>query len=146
MHPRTRGLATNRAPPHVRVGVSEPAPSDNRYELQKELSEGSTGSGEWMGQEGGVVAHASAGRLGTAPATTCPKTAKLAASEPMTIGARGALLEHSRDGTVLIGGDGRILYASPSLANVLGYATEELVDKDIFSLIHPEDVQHTAML
>jgi PAS domain S-box-containing protein len=57
-----------------------------------------------------------------------------------------ALLERSRDATVLISATGRIVYANPAAAQMLGYKAEDLIDNDIFSLIHPDDVLATSEL
>jgi PAS domain S-box-containing protein len=57
-----------------------------------------------------------------------------------------ALLETSRDGTVVIGRNARVLYANPSAARILCYAAHDLDDKDVFSLIHPEDLQRIREL
>jgi PAS domain S-box-containing protein len=49
------------------------------------------------------------------------------------------LVEKSSDATSLIDPAGKILYASPSAVRVLGYTPRELVGRDSFELIHPED-------
>jgi PAS domain S-box-containing protein len=51
-----------------------------------------------------------------------------------------ALIEHSADVINLLDETGRILYASPSVTHILGYAPEEQVGRDAFELIHPDDV------
>jgi PAS domain S-box-containing protein len=55
-----------------------------------------------------------------------------------------ALLEHSHEGTVLLGPDGVICYGNPAIAQVLGYAANELVGSDLLRLIHPDDRQAVA--
>jgi PAS domain S-box-containing protein len=55
-----------------------------------------------------------------------------------------ALLEHSEEGTVLVGADGVICYGNPAIAQVLGYAAHELVGSSLLRLIHPEDRQAIA--
>jgi PAS domain S-box-containing protein len=85
---------------------------------------------------------------GSAARTASARTGPVAVG-PTRRGYRGrieALLERSRDGTVLIGADGRLIYVSPSTAQILGYAAEHLIDNNIFSLIHPDDVQGTSEL
>jgi two-component system cell cycle sensor histidine kinase/response regulator CckA len=51
-----------------------------------------------------------------------------------------ALVEKSFEGVVLADAGGVIRYASPSSLRVLGYDPEELVGRDGFALIHPEDL------
>jgi PAS domain S-box-containing protein len=50
-----------------------------------------------------------------------------------------ALIENSSDAVLLMDPDGRILYASPSTARVLGYSPEEITGSNCFDLIHPSD-------
>lgn len=50
-----------------------------------------------------------------------------------------SLIEKSSDGVVLIDASSKIIYASPSNKQVLGYAPEELEGKIGFDLIAPED-------
>ncbi len=51
-----------------------------------------------------------------------------------------ALIEHSTDAISLIAKDGRILYVTPSASRISGYAYEERVGVNLFTLIHPEDL------
>ncbi len=50
-----------------------------------------------------------------------------------------SLIEHSPDAISLLDPRGEVLYASPSTADVLGYRPEELVGRNGWDLIHPED-------
>jgi PAS domain S-box-containing protein len=52
------------------------------------------------------------------------------------------LVQHSSDIITVLTPEGSVLYSSPSLENVLGYAPAERVGKHIFvtALVHPEDV------
>ncbi|MGH7790639.1 MAG: ATP-binding protein, partial [Candidatus Binatia bacterium] len=50
-----------------------------------------------------------------------------------------ALLEHSSDLVSILDGDGTIRFASPSHERVLGYTPEELVGRNSFELLHPDD-------
>lgn len=52
-----------------------------------------------------------------------------------------ALVEHSPDAIALLDPDGTVLYLSPSTSRVLGYLPEELVGRNAFELIHPEDYE-----
>jgi len=50
------------------------------------------------------------------------------------------LAENAHDLIVLVDGDGKFLYVSPSHARVLGYEPRELEGTRLFDLIHPEDL------
>ncbi len=50
-----------------------------------------------------------------------------------------ALIEQSRDGVALINENGIIRYASPSTTRILGYAVDELVNRNAFELVHPDE-------
>jgi PAS domain S-box-containing protein len=50
------------------------------------------------------------------------------------------LFEHSSDAVALVSGEGFIVYESPSVTRVLGYAPEELIGRNMFDLIHPDDL------
>lgn len=51
-----------------------------------------------------------------------------------------SLIENSTDCVVLLSADMKPFYVSPSVANILGYAPEEVYKMDLFSLIHPDDL------
>jgi PAS domain S-box-containing protein len=51
-----------------------------------------------------------------------------------------ALMEHGADLIAVLNADGSIRFASPSHAHVLGYAPEELVGRNAFDFIHPDDL------
>jgi PAS domain S-box-containing protein len=53
-----------------------------------------------------------------------------------------ALIEHSSDAAIMVDGQGTILYASPPIERLLGYAPEEMVGQDRMAFIDPE--QHDA--
>jgi PAS domain S-box-containing protein len=50
------------------------------------------------------------------------------------------MIEKNSDMMTLATPDGKLLYSSPSLTNVLGYSEEELTTIPAFELIHPDDV------
>ncbi len=50
-----------------------------------------------------------------------------------------SLIENSRDIISILTSDGTIVYESPALEYVLGYAPDELIGKNAFDLIYPED-------
>jgi PAS domain S-box-containing protein len=49
------------------------------------------------------------------------------------------LIENSADAIALVAADGIVLYNSPAVARVLGYAPAELLGHNFLSLFHPED-------
>ncbi|HLI82498.1 MAG TPA: PAS domain S-box protein [Bryobacteraceae bacterium] len=51
-----------------------------------------------------------------------------------------ALVEHSADGIALLDARGKIEYGNPAISKVLGYGTAEIYGRDVFELIHAEDV------
>jgi len=55
-----------------------------------------------------------------------------------------SLIENSPDAISLIDPHGEVLYASPSTAKVFGYQPEELVGRNGWDLIHPEDREHSS--
>jgi PAS domain S-box-containing protein len=50
-----------------------------------------------------------------------------------------ALLEHSSDLLAILNPDGTVRFASPSHERVLGYGAGELVGRNAFDLVHPDD-------
>jgi PAS domain S-box-containing protein len=52
-----------------------------------------------------------------------------------------ALIEHAYDVVLLSSVEGTILYASPSVQMMLGYAPEELIGRNGFDLVHPDHRQ-----
>ncbi|CAG0928949.1 Sensor protein kinase WalK [Thermoflexales bacterium] len=52
-----------------------------------------------------------------------------------------ALIEHSSDVVTLLDAAGRIVYTSPSITRILGYAVEDYVGRNSFDLVHPDDVE-----
>jgi len=53
------------------------------------------------------------------------------------------LTENSLDVLTILNRDGNFLYNSPSLKTVLGYEPKELIGRNAFELIHPEDLPAT---
>ncbi len=51
-----------------------------------------------------------------------------------------ALVQNSSDVTVVLDARGTILYESPAVERVLGYAPEERVGRKILDLVHPDDL------
>ena len=50
-----------------------------------------------------------------------------------------SLIENASDVIAVLGRDGEIRYLSPSIKRVLGYAPEEIMGRNAFTLVHPED-------
>ncbi len=57
-----------------------------------------------------------------------------------------ALEQNSWDAVHLLSTEGIILYESPSVVRVLGYEPEELVGRNSFELVHPDDVPRVGEL
>jgi two-component system, cell cycle sensor histidine kinase and response regulator CckA len=51
-----------------------------------------------------------------------------------------ALIESASDIITVLDGDGIIRYESPSIERIFGYSQDELIGKNIFDLIHPDDL------
>jgi len=51
-----------------------------------------------------------------------------------------ALAEHAQDPICEVDSDGRILFASPSFTDLLGYSREEVASLNLVSIIHPDDL------
>ncbi len=51
-----------------------------------------------------------------------------------------SLVEHAQDIIVVLDRWGRVIYQSPSTAEVLGYGPEGILGMDVFDLIHPDDL------
>jgi len=49
------------------------------------------------------------------------------------------LARHATDAVFRLGLDGRFLYASPSVSEILGVSPDELIGRSLFSSLHPED-------
>ena len=62
-----------------------------------------------------------------------------------------ALLEYSTEAIALLTSEGLVTYASPSTERITGYTARELVGRNSFALLHPQDLeavrqQFTALL
>jgi PAS domain-containing protein len=51
-----------------------------------------------------------------------------------------AIFEHSSDGLSLLDASGTVVFASPSVTPILGYALEEFLGRNAFDMVHPEDL------
>jgi PAS domain S-box-containing protein len=50
-----------------------------------------------------------------------------------------SLIENALDVIAVLGADGKLHYLSPSIERVLGYTPEEIIGRDAFDFLHPED-------
>ncbi|MEK6572171.1 MAG: PAS domain S-box protein, partial [Bacteroidota bacterium] len=57
-----------------------------------------------------------------------------------------ALIENSSDGVALIDSKGSVLYQSSSVSRLLGYSVEEFIGRNVFELVHPDDLQEAERL
>ena len=55
-----------------------------------------------------------------------------------------SLIENASDIVTIVGDNGVFRYASPSVERVLGYAPVELLERNAFDLVHPEDIALVA--
>lgn len=51
-----------------------------------------------------------------------------------------SLVEHAQDIIVVLDREGRVTYQSPRTGEILGYGPEGILGKNVFDLIHPEDL------
>jgi PAS domain S-box-containing protein len=56
----------------------------------------------------------------------------------------GTLLAHSRDLIAVVDKEGRVIYANPEAERLLGFVPAEQIGRNVFELVHPEDLQATA--
>src|SRR5579875_1809900 len=57
-----------------------------------------------------------------------------------------AMVENSTDAISLVDAQGKVLYSSHAISPIFGYSLEERKGKNIFELVHPEDVGETLPL
>jgi PAS domain S-box-containing protein len=55
-----------------------------------------------------------------------------------------SMIENISDVILVVDGDGVIRFASPSLERVFGFRTEELVGRDAFERVHPDDLERVV--
>src|SRR5438552_16387653 len=56
-----------------------------------------------------------------------------------------ALVENSSDVLVLVDGQGRVVYVTPSAARHLAWSPVDLIDRSLLDLIHTDDRELTSM-
>jgi len=52
-----------------------------------------------------------------------------------------ALIENGQDSISLLSRDGVLLWESPAIVRILGYAPDEFIGQNLFALIHPDDFE-----
>lgn len=57
-----------------------------------------------------------------------------------------ALIENSADAITLLDAKGMAVYDSPAAPGLLGYAKDELVGRNVFEFMHPDDLRDTQLL
>jgi two-component system cell cycle sensor histidine kinase/response regulator CckA len=57
-----------------------------------------------------------------------------------------SIVENTREWIWSAGLDGRLIYNSPAVKDILGYEPEELIGVDFFDYIHPEDLSRASKL
>lgn len=55
-----------------------------------------------------------------------------------------AMVESGADAVAVLSEDGKPMYISPSISNILGYSEAEVMKMDIFTLLHPDDIPGVA--
>jgi PAS domain S-box-containing protein len=55
--------------------------------------------------------------------------------------ATGILLDHTQDKIAVVDGDGTYEYVNAAAERILGYTDEELLGKNAFEFVHPDDVE-----
>ena len=55
-----------------------------------------------------------------------------------------ALIEHASDIIAVLDAEGRVLFSSPAGSRVLGYPSDYRAGENVFSLVHPDDVERVA--
>src|SRR5271166_6454062 len=110
----------------------------NTWEAQKIRKDGTT---LWVNESAKAVerAHGDVVVLIACEDITQRKRAEEAARESAK--RFRALIEHAFDVVLLLDRDCGVLYASPSVERVLGYAPRELVGRNSLDLIHPDHVE-----
>ena len=57
-----------------------------------------------------------------------------------------AMIENSADAIALLGADGTIHFESPAATRILGYEIDEMVGRNVFEFLHPDDTTIAANL
>ncbi len=107
----------------------------NTWEVQKVRKDGET---LWVRETATAIERAKGGVVVLIVGEDI--TERRRAEESVRESARRfrALIEHAYDAVLLLDGNNGLLYASPSTERILGYSPRDLVGRDGFDLIHPD--------
>jgi PAS domain S-box-containing protein len=91
----------------------------------------------------GVLVLALAGRPKddlSAPVKTLADEAALTMDQLLSQSRLSVVVEHSPDALMLAGGNGTIRFVNPAAATLLGESRDALAGRDMWSLLHPDDL------
>jgi PAS domain S-box-containing protein len=71
-------------------------------------------------------------------------TSAAVGTDPVLESWFGTLLAHSSDLIAVLDDQARVLYANPAAEHLLGHVPEEQLGRNMFELIHPDDLEATA--
>ena len=110
----------------------------NTWEVQKVRKDGET---LWVRETATAIKRAKGGVVVLIAGEDI--TERRRAEESVRESARRfrALIEHAYDAVLLLDGNNGLLYASPSTEHILGYSPGELVGRDGFDFIHPDQLR-----
>ena len=110
----------------------------NTWEVQKVRKDGET---LWVRETATAIKRAKGGVVVLIAGEDI--TERRRAEESVRESARRfrALIEHAYDAVLLLDGNNSLLYASPSTERILGYSPGELVGRDGFDFIHPDQLR-----
>src|SRR5271166_463898 len=110
----------------------------NTWEVQKVRKDGET---LWVRETATAIKRAKGGVVVLIAGEDI--TERRRAEESVRESARRfrALIEHAYDAVLLLDGNNSLLYASPSTERILGYSPEDMVGRDGFDLIHPDQLR-----
>jgi two-component system sporulation sensor kinase A len=50
------------------------------------------------------------------------------------------MAQHVSDIVAVLDAEGTLVYSSPSTTRIMGYGHDELLQRDVFELVHPDDL------
>ena len=110
----------------------------NTWEAQKIRKDGTT---LWVGESAKAVERAQGDVVVLIACEDITKRKRAEEAARESAKRFRALIEHAFDVVLLLDRDCGILYASPSVERVLGYAPRELVGRNGLDLIHPDQLE-----
>jgi len=129
---------TSESQPRITAAIQEAIEHATSYDLELELIS-AAGVHKWVHTIGHPVVEN--GRVVKVRGSFQDITDRKRAEEALVNTERRyrSLIENAPDGIVLIGPDGRISYASPSVTRLFGYSQADALVLDPNELTHPED-------